>query len=636
MKRVNTLAKGLTALAATFFISHSALLVSQPLGGGFLENTVTAAARAALTPAQIQNFLPTRGAFTFPAPYNTRAFRLTNSDDCAGNDCVNYSGYSYWRNINNHTGMDTMLIVLGLDQTRGGKGPSLFQLNKTTGVIDNLGPLFPSSHRFSWATGEGWYFSATMPTMLYINDGPRIIRYDVITEAAETVVDLSDEIGEGYYLSQIHSSDNDRTHSATVRDDRSYRALGCMAYQENGKKYHFYPIERDFDECQVDRSGNWLLIKANLDGLNGEDNLIVDLRNGKERILRDRDGAGGHSDLGHGYMVAADNWATEANTWKIWDFSKPELEGVPVYSNKNWDTFAPAHLSHTNASSAKSAQEQYACGSSVNRGTGVHANEIVCFKLDGSGSSLVVAPTMTNLDASGGHNEYARYAKGNLDVTGQYFLWTSNMGGSRLDVFVVRVPDHLLTGGVNNDRPGTPAPPAGNGSTGVVIDPPGLPQITPPSAVLWQASRNVTTNGWRLVKTTGCNGCADAGSVSVQKITQGQASLEFTVPSTGPLFFAGFTQTQSVPTINQLALGLRLQNGIAEVREYGSYRADIRFSAGDRFGINVTTDTVSYTHNGVVFHSANRAATYPLYAGTSLLNIGATVENVLLSANPAN
>ena len=31
-----------------------------------------------------------------------------------GNDCVNYIGYSYWNNINNHAGSDEMLIFVGL------------------------------------------------------------------------------------------------------------------------------------------------------------------------------------------------------------------------------------------------------------------------------------------------------------------------------------------------------------------------------------------------------------------------------------------------------------------------------------------------------------------------------------------
>ena len=61
--------------------------------------------------------MPARGVFTFPAPYLTQGIRLTNASDCVGGgDCVNPVGYSYWRNINNHVGSNTMLIVLGMDE----------------------------------------------------------------------------------------------------------------------------------------------------------------------------------------------------------------------------------------------------------------------------------------------------------------------------------------------------------------------------------------------------------------------------------------------------------------------------------------------------------------------------------------
>jgi hypothetical protein len=52
---------------------------------------------------------------------------------------------------------------------------------------------------------------------------------------------------------------------------------------------------------------------------------------------------------------------------------------------------------------------------------------------------------MTDLDApGGGRDDYNKLPKGNLDVTGQYFIWTSNVGGNRLDAFIVKVPGHLL------------------------------------------------------------------------------------------------------------------------------------------------------------------------------------------------
>src|SRR5215207_3801043 len=63
--------------------------------GGFLEQD-DAIPRTRWTNSQIQSFVPVdRKKFTFPAPYNTEAFRLTTATDCGGRDCVRYVGYSY-------------------------------------------------------------------------------------------------------------------------------------------------------------------------------------------------------------------------------------------------------------------------------------------------------------------------------------------------------------------------------------------------------------------------------------------------------------------------------------------------------------------------------------------------------------
>ncbi len=60
-----------------------------------------------------------------------------------------------------------MLIFLGFDRSAGGPGPSLLSYNKSTDQVQNLGPLFPASSVYSYATGEGWYFSGTQATKLY-------------------------------------------------------------------------------------------------------------------------------------------------------------------------------------------------------------------------------------------------------------------------------------------------------------------------------------------------------------------------------------------------------------------------------------------------------------------------------------
>jgi hypothetical protein len=109
-------------------------------------------------------------------------------------------------------------------------------------------------------------------------------------------------------------------------------------------------------------------------------------------------------------------------------------------------------ISHIRAKASVPMGQQFACGSSADRGS--VQNELVCFRLDTSYDQLVVAPIMTNLDAPGGGNDYAKTPKGNLDISGKYFIWTTNLGGNRLDAFLVKVPAQLLTG------PGDVTPPA--------------------------------------------------------------------------------------------------------------------------------------------------------------------------------
>ena len=99
------------------------------------------------------------------------------------------------------------------------------------------------------------------------------------------------------------------------------------------------------------------------------------------------------------------------------------------------------------------------------------ADEIVCFALnpnrhaDGSLDVLVVGQVMTDLDAPGGNDldgdDYEQMPKGNLDVTGRYFIWTANLGSNRLDAFLVKVPGDLLgirRKGGKRQGSGTPEP----------------------------------------------------------------------------------------------------------------------------------------------------------------------------------
>jgi len=407
------------------------------------------AARARIVPT-----LPQRGPFTFPAPYNTVGARLTNAGDCGGNDCVDYVGYSYWRNSNNHVGSDTMLIFITLDRARGGAGPTLFSYDKRTDQVTVVGPLFDQASPLSWATGEGWYWSATLPTKLYVNQGPRLSRYDVLSRQLDTVFDVAAQFGPDRYIWQIHSSSDDRVHSATLRSSVTYEMLGCIVYREDTRTFRSFPKIGDFNECHVDKSGRWLLSLEDIDGLYDLEMRIFDLQTGTERLVMDQAGAVGHADMGFGYMIGDDNWNSRANAMMVWDFSQNPLNGRLVSYNLDWSAPAPNHTSHGNARPGVPASDQYACGSSASRANAIWGNEIICFRLDGSLNVLVVAPVMTDLNApGGGSDDYVKKPKGNLDVTGQYFIWTSNAGGNRLDAFLVKVPGQRLLGSLDTTSP---------------------------------------------------------------------------------------------------------------------------------------------------------------------------------------
>jgi len=191
------------------------------------------------------------------------------------------------------------------------------------------------------------------------------------------------------------------------------------------------------------------------------------LRSGNITTIEDVQGGLGHLDMGFGYAVGADNYNPWPNATILLKFPVTNTQrpvGPVVHYNKRWDIAAANHVAHGNAIPGLPPESQYACGSHASRVVDM-ADEIVCFSLnpdrspDQSLDVLVVTQVMTDLDASGGGDldgdDYEQRPKGNLDVTGRYFVWTTNMGGGRLDAFLVKVPAERLTGG-----PTSPSMPA--------------------------------------------------------------------------------------------------------------------------------------------------------------------------------
>jgi hypothetical protein len=149
--------------------------------------------------------------------------------------------------------------------------------------------------------------------------------------------------------------------------------------------------------------------------------------------------------------------------------------------------------------------------------------------------------------------------------------------------------------------------------------------------VVWTSLVKVVATGNSLRKTLGCDGCLDAGAVSQQRISSGNGSVSFTASETTTLRYAGLSRGNGGTGANEIAFAIRLQAGIAEVREKGRYRADTPFVSGDVFTVQVVSGTVRYLKNGTLFYTSSQRPSYPLLVDTSLGSLNATITNAVMS-----
>ena len=136
-----------------------------------------------------------------------------------------------------------------------------------------------------------------------------------------------------------------------------------------------------------------------------------------------------------------------------------------------------------------------------------------------------------------------------------------------------------------------------------------------------------------MTKTSGCDGCYDAGAVSQRQIAGGNGYVQFRAGSTGALRVAGLTASfTGVSNPGSIAFGLRLQNGIAQVREGGVYRTDVTFAAADVFRISVQAGVVRYSKNGTVFYTCGVATSSALALAVSIANLNGGIGGAVLAS----
>src|SRR5882724_7117662 len=104
-------------------------------------------------------------------------------------------------------------------------------------------------------------------------------------------------------------------------------------------------------------------------------------------------------------------------------------------------------------------------------------------------------------------------------------------------------------------------------------------------AVEWTGMVNVNVDGTTLQKTTGCDGCDDAGARSQDEINSPGGYVEFTVGEANAFWMGGLSNYKG---------------------------GDTAYAAGDIFRIAVAYGRVQISRNASVIYASRTAPTYPL------------------------
>lgn len=157
-----------------------------------------------------------------------------------------------------------------------------------------------------------------------------------------------------------------------------------------------------------------------------------------------------------------------------------------------------------------------------------------------------------------------------------------------------------------------------------------------PSPVTWTSLVKVTATGSTLKKTSGCDGCQDAGAISVQTISSGDGYVELVIPETTTQRVIGLSNGNTDTTRADIDFALNFwAGGTVDVRENGVYRfAETSYASGDVFRIAVEAGVVNFYKNGLRFYRSTKAPVYPLLVDTSFFTLNGTFSSVVLGKTP--
>jgi hypothetical protein len=155
--------------------------------------------------------------------------------------------------------------------------------------------------------------------------------------------------------------------------------------------------------------------------------------------------------------------------------------------------------------------------------------------------------------------------------------------------------------------------------------------MTAQTLTTWDSLVRVTASTTALTKSSGCDGCADAGAHSGTQLT-GDGYAEFVVPSLSHVF-AGLGADLSAATApSTINYAFNLQSaGTWEIRELGTYRKDGTYAPGDRFRVAVESGAVVYRRNGVALYTSRIAPAFPLVLDVTIYSMGGSLAQSVVA-----
>jgi len=358
--------------------------------------------------------LPAAGGTLVDPTFGTTIMRLTDAND----GVFNVNSYSYWPSFNKDS---TRLWVITKP------GAMLYSFDPVNFRVSNKRPLFSTLPNGHTPNVSDAIWSGTDNALMFCHDGLKLYSYNVVSQSYTLVKDFASDLPSGD-LWQMSMSLDDNCFAFTVRDTRE-KVTGYAAWRRSQNSLYRVDNTPEMDEVQVDKTGQYLVVKTGHSGAGAVRVQIVTLATKRVENLIDGtpDYAPGHSDVGRGFVIGGDNWknrltyrslATPHTLYSVLDF--PDW-GIGAHVSLLADDEKWITMSTFLANDLPS--------------TGVFRDELVQIATDGSKRIRRLAHLHSV------YREYWDQPRANESRDGRFAVFTSNWGSAtRRDVFIVKIP----------------------------------------------------------------------------------------------------------------------------------------------------------------------------------------------------